>query len=211
MGCDIHIMTEAKKTINDVEKWVNVDNWRVNSYYGTDEYETREYTLEPVYSERNYELFSFLADVRNYGSNQSFGFDRGLPDDVSKHTKEESDDLGCDGHTHGYCTLEELKAAIKRVATVRREGAVSKEEAERYRLTGETPTSWAQGVGTWKGIAPKYLDRFEWLVWEDEVHCFDRLIEAIEERKRDIFWIFDAAKDDFTRDKDIRIVFWFDN
>lgn len=211
MGCDIHIFTEAKQTINGVKKWVNVDNWRINPYFGTDEHERREYNIEEIYRDRDYELFSFLADVRNYGGNQSFGFDRGLPEDVSAQVKKEAEYWDCDGHTHGYCTLEELKNAIKTVARVRREGAVSKEEAEKFRETGETPTAWAQGVGCWHGISPEYQDRFEWLVWEDEVNCFDRLIKAIEERKRDVFWIYDAERDDFSKDREFRIVFWFDN
>lgn len=211
MGCDIHIMTEVKETICGVKQWVNVDNWRINPYFGTDEYETQQFKLKSIYTTRNYELFSFLAGVRNYGGNISFGFDRGLPEDVAELTKKESDAWGDDGHTHGYRTLEELKTAIKTVANVRREGAVTKEAAEKYRATGETPCSWAQGVGTFVGIAPEYQDRYEWLVWEDEVHCFDNLIEAIEDRKRDIFWIWNKEHDDFSRDKDIRIVFWFDN
>lgn len=211
MGCDIHIFTEAKQTINGVEQWVNVDNWRVNPYYGTDEYERREYEAKHIYDDRNYELFSFLAGVRNYGSNPSFGFDRGLPEDVTPQVKQEADWWDCDGHTHGYCTLAELKEAIKKVKKVRREGAVAKEAAEKFRITGETPNYWCQGVGCFVGIAPEFSDRFEWLVWEDDVKCFDSLIEAMEKRKREVFWIWDAEKDDFSRDKDFRIVFWFDN
>lgn len=211
MGCDIHIFTEARQTVNGVTKWVNVDNWRINPYFGTDEYETRQYEISPIYNDRNYELFSFLADVRNYGGNPSFGFDRGLPEDVTAQVKLEAALWDCDGHTHGYCTLEELKAAIKNVKKIRREGAVSKEAAEKFRMTGETPDSWCQGVGAYVGIAPEYNDRFEWLVWEDKVNCFDRLLKAMEERKREVFWIYSADKDDFSRDKDFRIVFWFDN
>lgn len=211
MGCDIHVYTEARQSVNGNKVWVNVDNWRVNPYFGDDEYEKREYNIEAIYSDRNYELFSFLAGVRNYGHNPSFGFDRGLPEDMSPQTKKEADAWDCDGHTHGWCTLEELKAAIKDIAVVKREGAVTKEAAEKYRTTGETPDSWAQGVGCFVGIAPDYKDRFEWLQWEDEPCCFDRLIKAIEERKRDVFWIFDEKRDDYSKDKDIRIVFWFDN
>ena len=210
MGCDIHIYTEAFQSVNGEKKWVNVDNWRVNIYFGDEEFEP-EYNVKPIYKNRDYELFSFLADVRNYGSNPSFGFDRGLPANISPETKSEADRWDCDGHTHGYCTLEELKMKISTVARVRREGAVTKEAAEKFRLTGETPDEWAQGVGCWKGIAPMYQDRYEWLVWEDEVDCFDKLLQALEERKRDVFWIFNEENDDFSHDKDIRIVFWFDN
>ena len=58
---------------------------------------------------------------------------------------------------------------------------------------------------------PEYTDKYEWLVWEDEVHCFDELIAAMDERKRDVFWIFRPEYDDGSKDDKIRIVFWFDN
>lgn len=210
MGCDIHIMTEYRKTVNDKQKWVNCDNWRPNPYYGEFEDETK-LELYPIFSDRNYELFSFLADVRNYGNNPSFGFDRGIPDDASPETIDEYKGWGEDAHTHGYCTLKELKEAVAGVKTVRREGAVSKDQADRFRETGQTPDRWAQGIGCWKGIDPKYADKYEWMVWEDEVHCFDRLLERLEARKREVFWIFDHDNDDGKHDDEIRIVFWFDN
>ena len=209
MGCDIHVMVEVTKASWD-GIWRNVDNWRVNPYYGQFESEP-EMQVVPVYHRRDYELFSFLADVRNYGNNPSFGFDRGIPIDASGHTIREYESWGDDAHTPGYCTLKELKQAAASVKAVRREGAVAIEEAEKFRSTGETPTGWAQGVGCWRGIAADYLDRYEWLVWEDEVHCFDGLISAVDERKRDVFYIFDPADDDGRFDDYIRIIFWFDN
>ena len=213
MGCDIHVMTERKRTWSDgTSQWSNVDNFRFNDW--SDKYKEegeREFQVEPIYHGRNYELFSFLADVRNYGGNESFGFDRGFPEDAHRITRKEYEGWGCDAHTPGYCTLKELKEAASRVKTIRREGAVSKEEADRYRETGQAPDYWAQGVGCWHGIAPEYQDKFEWMVWEDEVTCFDRLIQAIEERKVDVFFWGHADRDDGSEDDNIRIVFWFDN
>ena len=210
MGCDIHVMIEAKRENCWGDRWVNVDNWRYNPYHGRYEDEP-EIQLNAIYTGRDYELFSFLAGVRNYGGNPSFGFDRGFPEDASKQIAEKYKSCGRDAHTPGYCTLKELKEAAAGVKSVRREGAVAKSQVDRYRETGKTPDSWAQGIGCWKGIAPKYADKFEWLVWEDEVHCFDRLIAAIEERKRDVFWTFRPEDDDSIHDSEIRIVFWFDN
>ncbi len=213
MGCDIHVMTEKKRTWSDgSSQWVNVDNWQFNEYY--DKYEDegeREFNVKAIFRDRNYELFAFLAGVRNYGDNESFGFDRGFPEDACRITKKEYDSWDCDAHTPGYCTLKELKEAVKGVRKIRREGAVTKEQADRYRETGETPDNWAQGVGCWIGIAPEYQDRFEWMVWEDEVNCFDRLLQAIEQRKVDVFYWGYADRDDGSEDDNIRIVFWFDN
>lgn len=200
MGCDIHVMVEVARK----GRWINADNWRINPYHGEFE-DARELELKPIYTSRNYELFSFLAGVRNYGDNPSFGFDRGFPADASKHTTAEYESWGDDAHTPGYATLAELKEKAATVATVKRKGYVLKEQIERFKETGETPSEWAQGVGG------RFADRFAWFEWEDEVHCFDRLIAAIDERKRDVFHIFRPEEDDGARDGEIRIVFWFDN
>lgn len=210
MGCDIHVMVESLETVNGEQKWMNCDNWRLNKYFGIEDYEPK-YHVEPIYTARDYELFSFLANVRNYGGNKSFGFDRDIPEDAHAATVAVYEAWGMDAHTPGWCTLKELKEAAAGVKTVRYEGAVSKEQADRFRETGQTPEFWAQGIGCWKGIAPEFADKYEWMVWEDEVHCFDRLIDAIDERKRDVFWIFSPEDDDGRFDKKIRIVFWFDN
>lgn len=211
MGCDIHICTEAKQNINGEKIWVNVDNWRVNPYFGKDEWKTEKFNVEEIYRDRNYTLFAFLAGVRNYDKLPSFGFDRGLPKNVTEETKGLSDMWDCDGHTHGYCTLKELKEKIKGVSKIQRHAIVTKEVAEAYRTEGKEPDSWCRGVGCWKGIAPEFEDRYEWLRWEAKVNCFDKLLEVLEERKREVFWIFNKERDDFSHDKDFRIVFWFDN
>ena len=206
MGCDIHVMIEKMES----GRWLNVDNWRINPYKkdGDDE---PDMVLIPIYEERNYELFSFLAGVRNYGGNPSFDFDRGIPANAHEATRREYERWGEDAHTPGYATLAELKEKIATVKTVRRSGAVTKEQAEKYRTDGEDPSSWCQGVGCWHGISPEYEDRYEWLSWFVEPTSFKKLINAIEERKRDVFWIFDPADDDGSLDALIRIVFWFDN
>ena len=139
------------------------------------------------------------------GENKTFGFNRDFPEDAHMPTLKEYASWGRDAHTPGWCTLKELKEAVSKVNLVARKGFVSKEAANTYRKTGETPECWAQGVGT---TTP---DRFEWLEWEDEVHCFDYLIKALDERKRDVFWIHREEHDDGSHDEKIRIVFWFDN
>lgn len=206
MGCDIHIMIEAKRRTAEgwSDRWYNVDNWRHNPYYGEWEDEP-EMVFIDIYTGRDYELFSFLADVRNYGGNPSFGFDRGIPEDASDLVAKEYKSWGDDAHTPGYCTLAELKEKASTVSKVSRKGYVHKDEAQRFHATGETPTSWCQGVGG------PHASQYKWLEWEDEIHCFDKLLSAIEERKRDVFWIFRPEDDDGKCDDKIRIVFWFDN
>lgn len=203
MGCDIHVMVEARRFPGGSDKWFNVDDWRHNPYFG-DEGEPAMH-VKAIYSRRNYDLFSFLADVRNYGDNPSFGFDRGFPEDADAHTAEEFASWGEDAHTPGYATLAELKEKVGTVSKIKRKGYVHKEQIARFKETGQTPTSWCQGVGG------PHAKQYEWLEWEAEVDCFSSLLSALEERKRDIFWIFDPKDDDGSNDSNIRIVFWFDN
>ena len=203
MGCDIHVMVEARKQPLGPDGWFNIDNWQHNPYFG-DKGEP-VMTIKPIYTQRNYELFAFLAGVRDYGGNPSFGFDRGFPEDACKHTAAEYTRWGEDAHTPGYATLAALKEKAGTVTKVNRRGYVKKEQIARFKETGETPTSWSQSV-----FGPG-SENYEWMEWQDEAHCFDDLLDALEERKRDVFWIFNPEKDDGTNDTNIRIVFWFDN
>ena len=206
MGCDIHVMVEARRYPFGTEKWFNVDNWRYNHWYSAEDGDGEcNLEVKPIYTHRDYELFSFLADVRNYGHNPSFGFDRGFPEDACEHTAMEYTRWGEDAHTPGYATLAELKEKVGAIGKVNRRGFVQKDQVARFKETGETPTSWCQGVG-----GPG-SENYEWMEWQDEVHCFDQLLIALDERKQELFWIFDPDKDNGDNDANIRIVFWFDN
>lgn len=203
MGCDIHLMVEARGYMLGPSHWFNVDDWRRNPYAG--EEDEPELLVNPIYTQRDYELFSFLADVRNYGHNPSFGFDCGFPKDACKHTRDEYARWGQDAHTPGYATLAELKTKIGTVHAVKRSGYVHKDQIARMKKTGELPTSWSQGV-----FGPG-AEQYEWMEWQAPVDCFDELLAALEERKREVFWIFKQEEDDGANDGNIRIVFWFDN
>lgn len=202
MGCDIHVMVEARQYPFGPDKWFNVDNWRHDPR--PDDKSKPALTVKPIYSNRDSELFSFLAGVRDCGGNPSFGFDRGFPEDACEHTAAEYARWGADAHTPGYATLAELKEKVSVIRKVKHSGYVLKSHIARFKETGQTPSSWCRDVG-----GPG-ADRYEWLEWEDEVHCFDELLTALDERKREVFWLL-PEKDDGSADTDIRIVFWFDN
>jgi hypothetical protein len=116
VGCDIHLYVERK--VDD--KWVTADKWTPDPY--ADEGEESRLIVDYIdcfYSERNYDLFAMLADVRNErsfaGCVTGSGFKpistpRGLPDDISPEVKRESDELGLGFHSHSWLTLTELNA-----------------------------------------------------------------------------------------------------
>jgi hypothetical protein len=201
MGCDIHLFTEIKKSINSQDKWVNADNWRYNPYYqeGNDDGE-RMLSVESIYSGRNYELFGILAGVRDH-SNDSIDDPRGLPEDVSEVTKKESDRWDGDGHSHSWLTLKELKEYQGLHPVVKREGFISPEDAELLDAGEETPDVWCEftSVSTWVKRE-----------WEEGYDVLKPIIDEMDKRVREEFWVWgDEPKPEL--DEKIRIVFWFDN
>lgn len=71
MGCDIHLHVEIrlKRNVKDgFGKWFNGD-------------------IFGEFSDQNYKMFAYLADVRADGDDKPIVPDRGLPDDVGESTK----------------------------------------------------------------------------------------------------------------------------
>lgn len=131
MGCDIHFYVEVKQ---DDGTWFPCDG--------------------DFYDGRNYDLFAILADVRNgvgfAGIKTGDGFNviaepRGLPDDVSNDILQESEDWGCDGHSHSWLTVAELKAFNWKQET-QHLGVVNVEQFKVFIKEGR-PTSWCGDAG----------------------------------------------------------------
>ena len=72
MGCDIHLHIE-KRHRESVKK--GFDTWWQGDIYGE-------------FSDRNYKMFAYLADVRSDGDDERIVPERGIPDDVSDSTKD---------------------------------------------------------------------------------------------------------------------------
>jgi len=195
MGCDIHMYTEALRTIDDKKTWVNVDNWRV------DPYEPGKFTHVNLHGERNYSLFTLLAGVRDYSEKTIPVADpKGLPDDISPETKTEAERWEGNGHTHSYLTLGEIKQYQAKKPTITHTGLIDKVQALALDR-GITPNSWCQGTNQ-----PGYVRR----EWSEECKELLPLIEKMEKELRDQFWLFGKTYDP-KMDEQIRIVFWFDN
>jgi len=203
MGCDIHLFTERKRHIRDEEKWINMDYWQYNPYYDSEDPDGEsEMEVKSFYRGRDYDMFSVLANVRNYSDNNFIIEDRGLPDDICQITKKEADRWKGDAHSHGYYTLKELIDYIKKNPTIKRSGMVPKEAAEKLETTGETPNTWAQDVHPSLGWVYKE--------WEDP-SSLKRIVDKLIDRRNEEFWIRRDNMEETEHDDKIRIVFWFDN
>jgi len=199
MGCDIHIFTEESKTINNVTKWRNVDNWNINHWYGVDEHEIKPYNVNNVYHGRDYELFTFLAGVRNYGHEMSYFNPKGFPADASKEVRKEYEYWGTDAHTPSYLTIHELKESNS-CQKITRSGLISPKQAEQLN-EGKPPDSWCQGTSDKSWV---YRE------WIEEQDILKHFMKELEPHYKDVMWIFNDDRN-IEKEKQFRIVFWFDN
>lgn len=208
MGCDIHVYTEK---LNSQEHWVNVDLWKLNQYYspyiqpGTQE---QQWTIHSVYSGRDYELFSALADVRSsYGDTAVFSEPRGLPDDVSDIVRAQNDRWSSDAHSHSYATLQELENWVEQQPSIPVSGWVTNQNAHIVDSGGIPTEYYAEGGLNYES------DRSElvWRRWNQPYSVLADFLEAATRRCRDEFWVGEATLLSDQQKSRFRVVFWFDN
>lgn len=200
MGCDIHVATEQLITIKDVQAWRNVDHYKLNHYYtpGDEDYGP-EMEIVEVYKGRDYDLFAALADVRNYGHITPLADPRGVPADAHPRTKEYAEKYGADGHSHSYCTLQELYDYREKFPDKKQSGLITVAQARELDEDGVAPNSWCQATNM-----TGYVKR-EWTRKESPV---DQLISVLQRRFN--YW-GDDKKIEKKQAEMIRIVFFFDN
>lgn len=135
MGCDIHCYAERKnkdgkwEIVGNKEKeedgWINID-------------------YEP-YVNRNYHLFSILANVRNgigfAGCKTGEGFNtisnpKGVPSDASEEYSSIAEQWDSNGHSHSYFTLREL-LDYDWTQTTQLQGCVDMVTWEKFSLYGK--------------------------------------------------------------------------
>jgi hypothetical protein len=113
MGCDIHFYVERHVD----GAWQSADTWEKSKYADEDSDALSVDYEKAFYNDRNYNLFSILADVRNgrgfAGVKTGEGFNpiappRGVPEDACPEYRALQEAYGCDGHSHSYVTLAEL-------------------------------------------------------------------------------------------------------
>lgn len=196
MGCDIHLFTERKETIDGKKRWFNIDNWKLNPYYEKDNEDGEfEYKLNPSYRARDYELFSILADVRNYSGNKPIAQPKGLPEDVSDTVKAESIKWGSDGHSHSFFTMKELYDYYEENNIVKFSGYVDSKGAKEIEA-GKMPSWWCGG---------STLEGMVWKEWQQENFGLKNFIDVLEKHFKSEYYRKEEDAENY------RIVFWFDN
>ena len=207
MGCDIHNHIEYKRTVNGEEKWFCGDYFKVNPYYERGDKYERKLELVPFCENRNYGLFSLLADVRNYGGNEPISQPRKLPKDLSKEVKADARRWGIDGHSHSYFTLQELIKYESTHKTIKESGYISPKSAELLDNYGIPPEEWCQ----WTSI-----ESWVYREWQRSDNSIANLIEEMKKRAAELYVIYkymweQEPEEAYKRAENIRIVFWFDN
>lgn len=193
MGCDIHLYKE--KMIDG--KWVSADTW-----VKEDDGDGAEYSEVPWrerFTDRNYNLFGLLC--RGVRSEHPYSFtERGMPFDACTEIAENSNRWGCDGHSHSYLYLHELKCmlAFLETATVNVSGMKDKDQLEELRK------SIASGNTDWNLLWP-----YRGWASSDKYEEFDIDVPAnvmLGDCLKKIISGFDGIDGE-----NHRIVFWFDN
>ena len=191
MGCDIHLYRE--KRVDGV--WVSADEWTPDKF----EEGRMEVDFHKRFTERNYELFGALS--KGVRSEHPYSFvPRGVPFDASTQIKKEIDRWGCDGHSHSYLFLHELRAFRRFLdtQTVTIEGLKDSDGLAALRKSIESGSpDWKLLYPYWGGSNNPKDEHFEFAV-----PCsfslggsLDRIISTFDEVDGDLH----------------RIVFWFDN
>lgn len=215
MGCDIHIRTEVRTTGG---QW-RINNRKVfkNRWYKPDakyDWEQDEYTPDPD-DGRNYMLFSFLADVRNYHDQPivPIAEPRGVPDDATQDWLDEVEDWGFDMHSTSYFTLRELEDADWG-QEVTYGYYVNPKAYKKWKKDGEEPEySWGGGSGThvtaeeYEKLPAKEKNEVRGI----RIQFTKTIGDILEDWKRDTLDGLRRLTGDLTSPDDVRIVFGFDN
>lgn len=196
MGCDIHLFTEQLLTVDSVTKFRNVDLFEFDYY-------DNNYRVKSIYTDRHYDAFAALADVRNSGHITPLAEPRGYPADVCQRTRD-ADRYGEDGHSHSHVTLQELYDYQDKYGTTTQTSMLTPDQAEQLDEEGILPTSWCKST-SWQDHVKR--------TWTRKESPLDRLIEVLEVRVRELCYIYHAEQKRVPQEQaeKFRIVFFFDN
>lgn len=196
MGCDIHLYTEAFKTVDGVTKWRNVDLYEYDYWEG-------EYRVKPVSYDRDYDCFAALANVRNRsGLIVPLAEPRGLPENICERTEAHKwGGYEHDGHSASHATLQELYEYADKHSQTKQSGLMSPDQAALVDAGG-LPDSYCQGTN---------IDSFVKREWVRAGSPIAYLLEKLERRAKDVMGWYASGPMPKEQAEKFRIVFFFDN
>jgi hypothetical protein len=187
MGCDIHLYREK----HVAGKWVNADEW-------PNEYSTPDVSFKKRFTNRNYNLFSVLADVRTRETPPYQFHARGMP--LAASPEVAAAWAGGFDHSESHLYLHELKElrALLGAATITISGMKNIEELQTLRASAASSSpDWSllypycQGTNDPKQVEFSIEVPADYIVGSD----LDEIIASISDIGGD----------------NQRIVFWFDS
>lgn len=205
MGCDIHMLAEKKNK----DKWEKVGN--VFEHKWGDKVSV----LEEPYGGRNYELFAFLAGVRNRFDIKPISEPKGFAEDASEEVKKDLYDYwDGDGHSASYFTLEELKNADWD-QEFSNGGVVSADVYDYLKNINETPKYYSQGISG-PNVIQLTEEQYEKLTWEERTsgtrwYVYMYWKTKIKDECQDFINNTIPSLEKLGEPKDVRILFLFDN
>ncbi len=200
MGCDIHLYVEMRN--KESKKWESLDHTKYDKYFD-------EYGVDHVYDDRDYKVFSILANVRNYDNIEPISDPRGVPFDTCELIRKEYDAYyEYDMHSASYVTLKELNDYKQSHSKIKNYGMITPKQYEDLQ-NGILPTSWCRWT-----TDETYVEA----EWELPLAStsLDSLIDTLEKLTlKHVQYTFTSEEDKQEKIKsyadDVRIVFWFDN
>lgn len=190
MGCDIHLYKEKK--VNG--QWVTADDWGLSNW--ADE---GEVCKSDNYPGRNYATFGALSKGVRF--EVPFGFEpRGMPFNACDKVTQEKELWGCDGHSHSYISLSELREFAEFIKTETLSVSGMKDAAGLEALQKTIDA----GNPNWELLYPycRWTNQAGHMNFELNVPADFYIGRDIE----GLISLFDGMEGE-----DFRIVFWFDN
>ncbi len=193
MGCDIHLYREKK--ISNL--WVTADVWRKE-----DDGDGGVYSEVPWgnrFTDRNYKLFGLLS--KGVRSEFPFSFqERGMPFNACSEVSSSSERWDCDGHSHSYLYLHELKDMQEFIntAAIKVSGMMGEDQLKNLQATIDS------GKPNWNLLYPycRSAGSTSYKEFSIDVPASFIMADCLES----IISSFDNVEGD-----NHRIVFWFDN
>jgi len=153
-------------------------------------------TLHSIPTDRNYDWFGILADVRNYANQKPIDTPRGLPENVDLWAASDSNEPG-HFHSHSWLSLRDFKehdwdfeAINGRLSTVDKTTGEEKGKAV-YTWLQDNPEEVAK-----RNVELKHLTRKAKELIPYRWQCFIEYMGILAQKYGD---------------ENVRVVFWFDN